>query len=181
MLWLFSLRCSYVSWQWEWSCLWLLCLLLEPFLPSGLSSPVLVWHFVSSLTVTRYTILGWHPWEASSSLEGNERRGVDQRKRGVRGTKGSGSRKNCIQDVMFDRRTWRKRKCFLREEKHKSVGAGHLMLQQLLVSGSCSITWALMRYFIQHLSESGLTHFSLYQMGPIFVIAVVQTFLLKVQ
>ena len=43
----------------------------DPFSPTGLPSPALIWLCVSHLTVTCYAVFGHHPWEAYLLLKGD--------------------------------------------------------------------------------------------------------------
>lgn len=46
-------------------CLW------DPFPPTGLPHPALIWGFVPSLTASCYAEFNWYLWEACSLLKGN--------------------------------------------------------------------------------------------------------------
>ena len=54
----------------------------NPFPPTGLPCPTLIWGFVTSRIVSCYAEFSWYQWEACSFLKGN-RGGVDRAVEGV--------------------------------------------------------------------------------------------------
>lgn len=48
------------------ACFW------DPFPPTGLPYPALIWGDVSNFTITWYTMFGCYPWEACPFLKGDE-------------------------------------------------------------------------------------------------------------